>query len=133
MFDRFSLAMLLLRILAGGFQLPHGLQKFGLLRGNVPAVTANFAANGLHPPLAWVRVIGAAQIIAGGCLLLGLATDGAAVLTLCLNAGMVRVSLWQGGWFWNRHGVEYAIFWAGTAAVIALLGPGAWSVDALIR
>jgi putative oxidoreductase len=132
MLDRFSLALLLLRLLAGGFQLPHGLQKFGLLRGNVAAVTESFAQSGLHPPLAWVRVVGAAQIIAGLCLVLGLATDGAAVLTMCMSAAMVRLSLWQGGWFWNRHGVEYAVFWAGVAAAIALLGPGAWSIDALL-
>jgi putative oxidoreductase len=132
MMDHFALALLLLRLVAGGFQLPHGLQKFGLLRGNVADIANNFAECGLRPPLAWVRVVGAAQIIAGACLLLGLATDGAAVLTICLNAAMVRVSLWRGGWFWNRHGIEYALFWASAAAAIALLGPGAWSIDALL-
>jgi putative oxidoreductase len=122
-------ALLLLRLAVGGFQLPHGLQKFGLLGGDVPATAAEFDACGLVPPRLWVRAVGLAQIFCGGLLVGGLATRGAALLTFCLCLGMAQAVLRRNGWFWHRHGMEYALFWALGAAALVLLGPGAWSVE----
>jgi putative oxidoreductase len=132
MTDNQDVAALLLRLVVGGFQLPHGLQKFGLLGGQVEAATESFTEYGLRPPRAWVRAIGTLQIVCGVLLVLGLATVGAAALTMCLCLGMVNVGLRQNGWYWNRHGMEYAVFWAIAAACLALLGPGAWSLDAAL-
>lgn len=116
----------------GGFQLPHGLQKFGLIGGDVRRIADNFAGYGLRPPRAWVHAIGTLQVVCGTLLVVGFVTTGAALLTLCLSLGMMNVALRQNGWFWNRHGMEYAVFWAVAAACVVLLGAGPWSVDALV-
>lgn len=125
--DQAALGALLLRVTIGGFQIPHGLAKFGL-GGNPDQIAEGFAELGLHPPRAWVRVIGAAQILLGVLLVLGVATQGAAVMTACLSVAMARIALRPHGWFWGRHGMEYALFWAAAAAACAMIGPGAWAV-----
>jgi hypothetical protein len=36
------------------------------------------------------------------------------------------------GWFWNRRGMEYSLFWAVAAFVVFCKGGGALSLDTLI-
>ena len=123
------MAALLLRLAVGGFQVPHGLQKFGVLGGDPELIADNFDSYGLRPPRAWVRTIGTAQIVLGVLIMLGAVTKGAALVTACLTLAMANVALRQNGWFWNRHGMEYAIFWAIAAVCVILLGPGSVALD----
>lgn len=129
---RTDLGLLLLRLVAGGFLLPHGLGKlFGWFRG--PGL-AGFAAElrdlrlPVAPPLP--LLLAATQTLAGLCVVLGLFTPVAAALAALFLATTVAVNRGH-GWFWMRGGIEYPLLWTVTLLAIALLGAGQWSLDAL--
>lgn len=123
------LAATLLRCTVGGFMVPHGLQKFGLIGGDRGAETRGFDALGLRPGAAWSALAGAAQVGFGLLLVLGLLTPLAAAGTVVFMLTAAAVGVRRNGWYWHDHGMEYAIFWALAAAAVALLGAGPWSLD----
>jgi putative oxidoreductase len=124
-----ALAATLLRLAVGAFQIPHGLAKLGSSR---LLAEESFAGYGMRPASVWVKLVGASQIVLGVLLVLGLFTRPAALLTACLSLAMINVALRRNGWFWQRHGMEYAAFWTIAALVLAMQGPGALALDALL-
>lgn len=128
-FQSIDLATLLLRLAAGGFMIPHGLQKLGFLGGDRAGDSQAFESWGFRPGAAWNTIVGIIQTGLGVLLVLGLLTPFAAVGVIVFMAVALKVELRRHGWYWQRHGMEYAIFWAVAAVAILLLGPGAWSVD----
>ncbi|TYT23925.1 DoxX family protein [Luteimonas viscosa] len=128
-----DIGLLLLRLAAGGFLLPHGLGKlFGWFSGpGLSGFAQELRGFGLPAPPPVPLMLAAAQTLAGLCVVLGLFTAAAAVLgagflafTAALNRGR--------GWFWMHGGMEYPLLWTATLLALALLGGGHWSFDALL-
>lgn len=114
--------LLLTRVLVGAAFLVHGYGKVADLAG--------FAAE-FHMPMAAAVFAAYAQLIAGGLLILGLATPLAA-LTITGTMTVATLSLIARGEPWiNPHGhsFEASFFYLVTSLCIALLGPGAYSLD----
>ncbi len=124
--------LLLLRLTAGGFLLPHGLGKlFGWFGGpGLAGFSSEMRGFGLPAPAPLPLLLAAMQTLAGLCVVLGLFTPVAAasgagflVVTAVLNRSH--------GWFWMRGGMEYPLLWTATLLAIGLLGSGQWSLDAM--
>ena len=123
-------ALLLLRMAAGGFLLPHGLGKLlGWFGG--PGL-AGFAGElqhfGLPAAAPLPLLLALVQSGAGLALLAGAWTRASAALAALFIAATVLVNL-PHGWFWMQGGIEYPLMW--WLALLALLfaGGGAWSFD----
>src|SRR3954470_1308770 len=96
-----DLALLVLRIVVGGLFVGHGAQKlFGAFGGHGLAGTAGFFENiGLRPGMLHARAAGAAELVGGLLLALGLFTPfGAAALIATMVAAIVTVHYAKGVW-----------------------------------
>jgi putative oxidoreductase len=126
--DRADLAALALRLLVGLTMAFHGYAK--LFRGGrVPGLTRWFAGMVMRP--ARLNALLAIGTEVGGGLLLaaGLLTPLAAAAMV----GLMVVAWWTvhkgSGFLVTGNGWEYNLVLAATAVVVALLGPGRWSLD----
>lgn len=126
--------LLLIRVVAGLLLVGHGTQKlFGWFGGHGPATTgAFFELLGYRPGVFFAIVAGLGEAGGGALLALGFLTPlaGAAVVGVMLNAASSLRD--KGPWIING-GWEYTAVLATVGAAIALTGPGAISVDHLIR
>ena len=125
---------LLLRLLAGGWLLPHGLGKlFGWFGGpGLAGFAAELGQFGLPATHPWPGLIASLQSALGLLVVLGLSTRPSALLASAFLGVTVALNL-PGGWFWIGGGIEFPLFWAGVFIAVALLGPGRWSIDARRR
>lgn len=130
---RVDLGLLLLRLTAGGFLLPHGLGKLFGWFGS-PGLSG-FAAElrGFGLPSAWPLplLLALMQTLPGLLIVLGLYTPTAAVVAAGFMAATVVLNR-RSGWFWMHGGIEYPLLWTATLLALALLGGGHWSLDALL-
>ena len=115
----------ILRIITALLFIEHGLMKLIAFPGPQPGVPAPL------PPLllaaAWIEVVG------GGLIALGLFTRAAAFLC----SGQMAVAYFmahasQGFWPALNDG-ELAIFYCFVFFYLVFAGPGAWSLDAVVR
>jgi putative oxidoreductase len=123
-------ALLLLRVAVGLLLIGHGTQKlFGWFGGYGIAGTGGFFDSiGFRPGKRLAAVAGVSEAGGGLLLALGLLTPvaGAVVVGTLLVAASVHLD--KGLWGTNG-GYELALVYAVTAAVLALAGPGAASLD----
>jgi putative oxidoreductase len=120
---------LLLRLAIGPMLVAHGSNKvFG--KGGLEGTTRWFDALGLQPAHVHARLAAATEIGSGTMLTLGVASPlpAAAVIGLMVTAG--RTDHKGKGFFVFKGGWEYVGVVGAVAAVIAILGPGRYSVDA---
>jgi len=127
-----SAGLLILRLAAGGFLLPHGLGKLlGWFGG--PGI-AGFAAElqhfGLPSAAPLPLLLAALQTALGLLVVVGAFTRIAALGSAAFLAVTVALNL-SHGWFWMHGGIEYPVLWLLANLALALIGPGALSVDAL--
>jgi len=125
-------AVLLLRLSAGGFLLPHGLGKlFGWFGGpGLDGFVQELAHFGLPASPLVALVLAVVQSLFGLTVLLGAWTRISAVIA----AGFIATTVWIAvphGWFWMGTGVEYPLMWLAALLSVALLGGGRYSVDGL--
>lgn len=121
-------AALLLRLSLGGLFLAHAALKIFVF---TPVGTAGFFASvGLPPALAYVTI--AAEVAGGVALVLGLWTRLAAVLLVPILLGSIFTVHGSAGFFFNNAngGWEYPAFWIVALLVQALLGDGAYALNA---
>ena len=123
-----------LRITAGAFLIPHGMQKlFGAFGGYGLAATGQFFETQLGFANGWLAALGAGSVETFGGLLLalGLLTRpvAVAIAVLLLVAASVHV---PAGFFWTAGGWEYPALWAAVALYFAAKGGGRFSADRLI-
>jgi putative oxidoreductase len=125
-----SIGLLLLRMVAGGFMLPHGLGKlFGWFGG--PGLNG-FAAELMgfdllsFPPLPLLLAL--AQTVLGAMVVLGAWTRWSALYASLFLATTVVLSA-SHGWFWMSHGMEYPLLWTLVLFALALTGAGPLSID----
>lgn len=128
-----DLGLLLLRVVLGALIAGHGAQKlFGAFGGHGLEGTGGFFESvGFRPGKAMAVVAGVTEFGAGILLVLGLLTPlaGAGVIGTLLVAGSLHAD--KGLWGANG-GYELPLVYALLGAVLALTGPGAYSVDALL-
>ena len=123
-----------LRIAAGAFLIPHGMQKlFGSFGGYGLEATGQFFQTQLGFSNGFLAALGAGTVetFGGLMLALGLLTRpvAAAIAVLLLVAATVHI---PAGFFWTAGGWEYPALWAIVALYFAAKGGGRFSVDRLI-
>ncbi len=112
----------------------HGTQKlFGWFGGHGLPGTAGFVGSlGLRPPRFWAAVNGVTEAGAGALLALGLLSPLAAAAIIGAMLVAVVTVHWPKG-VWNTNGgYELNLIMAASAAAVAFVGPGAYSVDAAL-
>src|SRR2546421_3140128 len=129
-----DLGLLVLRVVIGGIVMQHGLLKLGWVGkgGSIAGVAGWFNGMGLKPGLWWALVAVAAE--AGGGLLTVLGLGGplgpailAGDMVVVTIVAHVPQGFWAGG---GKVGWEFPLPLAAGGLAIALIGNGAWSLEA---
>jgi putative oxidoreductase len=122
--------ILLLRLILAVLVAGHGAQKllgwFG--GGGISGTAPLFAAWGLQPPRLMVTIAGGLEI--AGALLL--AFGAATILGVCLIFGTMLVASavsWNKGLWAAKGGYELPLVYGLVTLVIAVTGPGGYSID----
>ncbi|WP_088100171.1 DoxX family membrane protein [Xanthomonas retroflexus] len=128
-----DLALLILRVAAGGFLLPHALGKlFGWFNGpGLAGFAGELRGFGLPSSAPLPLLLALLQVVAGSAVILGWQARIAALVAAAFIAFTALLAL-RNGWFWMRGGAEYPLLWTLALLAIALAGPGAWAVDGLL-
>lgn len=126
--DAQNLALLLLRASLGLMLAAHGYAK--IFKGGRLAGTARwFDSIGMKPGRLHAPLAAGSEIGSGLLMAFGLFHSLAATAMI----GVMVVAGWtvhrNNGFFIIREGWEYVFIIAVAAAVLAVLGPGAWSID----
>ena len=123
-------AALLLRLAIGPMLIAHGYNKvFG--EGGLRGTTRWFEGLGLRPAYLQARAAAATELGAGALITLGAASPLPAAACIGLMGTAARTDHRGKGFFVFKGGWEYTGVVAAVAAVLAILGPGRFSVDAL--
>ena len=121
-----DLALLILRVVVGALFVGHGAQKlFGVWGGHGLAGTAGFfEAIGLRPGRIHAPAAGAAELVGGALVLLGLFTPiGSALIIAVMVAAALTVHLTNGLWA-TENGIELNLVYAAAAVALAGIGAG---------
>lgn len=123
-------AALLLRLTIGPMLFAHGYNKvFG--KGGLKGTTGWFDALGLKPARVHARVAAATELGAGTLMTLGAASPLPAAAAIGLMTTAARTDHKGKGFFVFKGGWEYTGVVAVVSAVMAALGPGRISLDAI--
>ena len=127
----YDLGLLLLRLVVGGLLFGHGAQKlFGWFGGHGLATTSAFFESQLRlrPAGFWTLLAGLTE--AGGGLLFALGLLSPLGSLAIVAAMLVAVALVHWGRLWLiENGIEYDLVLIASALTVALVGPGAYSLD----
>lgn len=129
-----SAGLLVLRLALGLYMAAHGAQKLlGWFGGHGFDATGQFMAQlGYRPGRAFAAVAAGTEVLSGLLVAAGfLGPVGPALMIPVMIVAMVTVH-WTGGLFATSNGVELPLLFAGGAVALALTGPGAHSLDALL-
>ncbi len=121
----------IVRVTAGLFLVPHGMQKlFGMFGGGGLKGTAGFFAKlGLEPSMAMATLVGCVEFFGGICIALGFLTRPfAAAAAILLFVAVYKVHL-ANGFFMSKGGYEFALMWALLMVVIFIKGGAHASID----
>ena len=128
-----NVALLLLRLSLGLVVIGHGVQKvsFRLGGGGLAKEAAILTQDGVRGGRLSAAASGVTQIGAGLLCCLGLLTPlgAAGVIGVMIVASSTKLE--HGFWVQN-DGTEFPIFLVLSSAILALGGPGAWSLDHLV-
>lgn len=129
-----SIALLVLRLVIGLTFAGHGAQKlFGWFGGyGLDGTGQFFDSIGIKPGKAMATLAGLGEFVGGLMFAAGLLTWIAAiVITVTMLVAIVTVTGKNGYWI-TANGYEYSIAIIAVAVGVALTGPGAYALDALI-
>ncbi len=123
-----DLALFVLRVVIGVTIAAHGYNKF-FGGGRIAGTARWFDGIGMRPGRLHAYMAATTEVGSGVLLVLGLLTSLAAAALI----GVMTVAGWtvhrHNGFFIIREGWEYVFVLAVTGLVIAVLGPGGWSLD----
>src|SRR5690349_7002031 len=126
--------LLLARVVFGLVMAAHGSQKlFGWFGGHGLAGTGGFFESlGFRPGRFFAMAAGTSELVGGLLLALGLLGPlGPAMIIAIMIVAAATVHL-RNGLFAQNGGVEVPLLYGAAAAAIALIGNGAYSLDAVL-
>jgi putative oxidoreductase len=124
-------AALLLRLTVGPMLMVHGYNKvFG--KGGLDGTTRWFDGLGLKPAHIHARMAAATELGAGAAITVGAASPLPSAAAIGLMVTAARTDHRGKGFFMFRNGWEYVGVVGAVSAIMALLGPGRFSLDGLI-
>jgi putative oxidoreductase len=126
-------ALLIARLVFGLSMSAHGAQKLlGWFGGHGLTATGAFLEQiGFRPGRVFAALASATEVIAGLLTAFGLLGPiGPALMVSVMIVAAVTVH-WSNGFFATTNGIELPLLYATVAVVLALIGPGAYSLDAL--
>lgn len=126
-----DVALLISRVALGIVLLAHGLQK--LNEFTLEGTTAAFGQMGVPAAGVAAVVVTLVEIIGGAALVLGLLTPVVALVNVITLTGALVIVHAENGVFVQDNGFELVLALAAGLLVVAALGAGRFSIDALIR
>jgi len=126
-----SSGLLLARIILGLSIGAHGAQKlFGWFGGHGLRGTVGMTESlGFRPPHFFARALGTTEITAGVLMTLGLLGPLGPMLTIMVMIMAMVTVHWRNGFFGATNGIELPLFLATGAFLLAISGPGIYSLD----
>jgi putative oxidoreductase len=128
--NQFNAGLLILRVIFGLFLAYHGYNKlFG--PGGLDGTARWFEAIGMRWPRWQARLAATTEVGSGLLMAAGLLTPLAGAGMIGVMVVAIVVAHWKVGFFIFKpnQGWEYCASIATTAFVIAMVGPGRWSLD----
>jgi putative oxidoreductase len=125
--------LLIARLVLGVLMAAHGAQKlFGWFGGYGLTGTAGFFESiGFHPGRLFATAAAVGEVVSG--LLVALGFLGPVGPALMLAVMIVAASVhWPNGVFAQNNGYEVPLLYGTVAVALALIGPGRFSLDALL-
>lgn len=129
-----DIAMLALRVGIGTIFVAHGLQKLlGWWSGPGWAGFKGFIGSlGPKPTLFWASISLVAELGGGLALIAGLLVPLAAAGLLAQTIVLFKKVHWPNGFWSPDGGIEFPLAFGVGVFAVQVLGPGAWSLDALL-
>jgi len=125
--------LFIVRVVAGLVMAAHGSQKlFGWFGGyGLDGTGGFFESLGFRPGRLFATAAGLSEFVGGALIALGfLGPVGPALVLAVMIVAAVTVH-WRNGLFATTNGIEVPLLYGIIAVLLALSGPGAYSLDAL--
>lgn len=127
--------LLIARVVLGLLMAAHGTQKlFGWFGGYGLAGTGGFFEQlGFRPGRFFAATAGSTEVVGGLLVAAGLLGPLGPALIVSVMVVAIATVHWAHGLFAQNNGIETPLLYAAGAVALALTGPGAYSLDALLR
>ncbi len=129
-----SLGLLILRVISGLTIAAHGSQKlFGWFEDpGLVRLSQGFEKQGFKPARLWVCLVILGELGGGLSVAFGFLTPLEAAGMFAAMFMAIFKSHWKNGFFNSKHGLEFPLQLLAVSIAIGIMGPGSYSLDALL-